>query len=43
MLTTIIHIIPENVIMSLTNDSDVFSSDIVLQNNIRRKNITIIC
>ena len=33
MLTTLIHIIPENVIMSLTNDSDVVSSDIVLQNS----------
>ena len=33
MLTTLIHIIPENVIMSLTNDSDIFSSDIVLQNS----------
>ena len=31
MLTTTINIIPENVIMSLTNDSDVFSSDIILQ------------
>ncbi len=33
MLTTLIHIIPENVIMSLTNDSDIFSSNIVLQNS----------
>ena len=33
MLTTIIHIIPENVIMSLTNDSDIFSANIVLQNS----------
>lgn len=33
MLTTNIHIIPENVIMSLTNDSDVFSASIVLQNS----------
>ena len=28
MLTTLIHIIPENVIMSLTNDSDIFSANI---------------
>lgn len=33
MLTTNIHIIPENVIMSLINDSDVFSASIVLQNS----------
>ena len=33
MLTTTIHIIPENVIMSLTNDSDFFSSNIILQNS----------
>lgn len=32
MLITTINIIPENVIMSLTNDSDVFSTNIVLQN-----------
>lgn len=33
MLTTNIHIIPENVIMSLINDSDAFSASIVLQNS----------
>lgn len=33
MLTTNIHIIPENVIMSLINDNDVFSANIVLQNS----------
>ena len=33
MLTTIIHIIPENVIMSLTNDSDSLSANLVLQNS----------
>ena len=33
MLTTYIHIIPENVIMALINDSDVVSASIVLQNS----------